>query len=91
VTSALRLSNLSYTIEMITPHNSDARISNNEKWPPPSLFDVAYGAALKRWTVSPFIEFAKIGTQIFTTYPENNDVIIWWCRQVQNCEKLAIQ
>ena len=43
---------------LLAPHNSDARQSNSNEWPPPLLFDVAYGsAALKTWGVPLFVNF----------------------------------
>ena len=45
---------------LLAPHNSDARQSDSNEWPPPLLFDVAYGsAALKTWGVPLFLNFAR--------------------------------
>jgi len=49
----------------VAPHNSDARISNSDMWPPPLIFDVAYGcAALKTWGVPTFMTFARKNTKV---------------------------
>jgi len=46
--------------EILAPHNSDARQSDSNEWPPPLIFDVAYGcAALKTWGVPLFRKFAR--------------------------------
>ena len=46
------------------PHNSDARQSDSDEWPPPLLFDVAYGCpALKTWGVIGFVEFVRKHTR----------------------------
>jgi hypothetical protein len=48
----------------LAPHNSDAKLSDSDDWPPPLIFDVAYGcAALKTWGVSSFINFARAHTR----------------------------
>ncbi|KAK2464730.1 hypothetical protein APHAL10511_003306 [Amanita phalloides] len=54
-----------YMVQHIVPHNSVAVQSNND-WPPPILFDVAYGcAALKTWGVREFVQFAEEKTKEF--------------------------
>ena len=57
----------------LAPHNSDARQSDSNEWPPPLLFDVAYGrAALKTWGVPLFVNLARGRTRdIF--YPNDGD------------------
>ena len=56
----LTLQNFLISPILVTPHNSDARISDSDLWPPPLLFDVAYGcAALNTWGVRPFVDFAR--------------------------------
>ena len=41
----------------VVPHNSDA--SND--WPPPFIFDIAYGcAALRAWGVATFVQFSRM-------------------------------
>ncbi|KAF5381750.1 hypothetical protein D9615_005440 [Tricholomella constricta] len=55
---------------MVAPHNSDGRIADSEEWPPPLLFDVAYGCvALKKWGDSRFVDFARGRTR--DVYYEN--------------------
>ena len=55
-----------FTTEMIVPHNSDARISDSTEWPPPVMFDIAYGcAAIKTWEAASFIDFARGRTRDF--------------------------
>ena len=52
-------------VEFIVPHNSVAVQSNND-WPPPFLFDAAYGcAALKTWGVKEFVQFTCEKTKEF--------------------------
>jgi hypothetical protein len=47
-------------VQTVAPHNSDARRSVGDGWPPPLIFDVAYGcAALKTWGVAAFTVFAR--------------------------------
>jgi hypothetical protein len=42
-------------VMFMAPHNSDARQSDSNEWPPPLIFDVAYGcAALKTWGLPAF-------------------------------------
>jgi hypothetical protein len=50
---------------LLAPHNSDARQGvDHYDWPPPLLFDVAYGcAALKTWGVSQFVKLARKHTR----------------------------
>src|SRR6266478_4344805 len=51
-------------VAFLAPHNSDARQSDSDKWPPPLIFDVAYGcAALKAWGMISFIQFARERTR----------------------------
>ncbi len=58
---------------ILAPHNSDARQSESNEWPPPLLFDVTYGsAALKTWGVPLFVDFARGRTKNIY-YPENDD------------------
>ena len=45
---------------LVAPHNSDARQSDSNEWPPLFLFDVTYGsAALKMWGVPLFVNLAR--------------------------------
>jgi len=47
-------------VAIVAPHNSDARVLDSDEWPPPIIFDVAYGcAAIKAWGVSDFVQFAQ--------------------------------
>jgi hypothetical protein len=48
-------------VGLAAPHNSDARrLSDSEGWPPPWIFDVAYGCTvLNTWGVGEFMEFAR--------------------------------
>ena len=49
---------------LVAPHNSDARQSNSDDWPPPLIFDVAYGcAALNTWGAPIFMDFARTRTR----------------------------
>jgi hypothetical protein len=50
---------------LVAPHNSDARQRvDQDDWPPPLLFDVAYGcAALKTWGVPQFMNLARQRTR----------------------------
>ena len=58
---------------LLALHNSDARQSNSNEWPPPLLFDVAYGsAALKTWGVPLFVNFAR-GRSRDTYYPNDGN------------------
>ena len=51
-------------VQTMIPHNSDARQSVGDEWPPPLIFDVAYGcAALKTWGVTAFIVLARSHTR----------------------------
>lgn len=61
-------------VNVIAPHNSDARFLRSNKWPPPLIFDVAYGcAALKTWGMPEFMTFARIQTKnIYYNNNENN-------------------
>lgn len=64
--------NSDIVVNDIAPHNSDARISDSEDWPPPLIFDVAYGcAALKTWGVPAFLNFSR--TQTRNIYYNNNN------------------
>jgi hypothetical protein len=59
---------------VIAPHNSDARQSASNDWPPPLIFDVAYGcAALKTWGVTTFMEFARSRTKHIYNNDEDDD------------------
>jgi hypothetical protein len=62
-------------VDIIAPHNSDARISGGDGWPPPLIFDVAYGCAvLKTWGVPAFIEFTQRQTRsIYYNHGDNNN------------------
>jgi hypothetical protein len=52
-------------VHFLVPHNSVAVQSDND-WPPPFLFDVAYGcAALKAWGVKDFVQFSREKTKEF--------------------------
>lgn len=45
----------------VVPHNSDARQSDGDDWPPPLIFDVAYGcAALRAWGEDAFVQFCRM-------------------------------
>ena len=45
-------------VTALAPHNCDARLSDNNDWPPDVIFDAAYGiAALKTWGTKTFLEF----------------------------------
>ena len=58
----------------IAPHNSDARQSHSDDWPPPLIFDVAYGcAALKTWGVPTFMDFARTHTKNIYYNDEDNN------------------
>ena len=60
----------------MAPHNSDARQSDSNEWPPPFLFDVVYGsAALKTWGVPLFVIFARGRTRdiYYPDYGDNDD------------------
>jgi hypothetical protein len=59
---------------LVAPHNSDARRSESDDWPPPLIFDVAYGcAALKTWGVLAFMDFARTHTRhIYYNDVDNN-------------------
>ena len=58
---------------LVAPHNSDARQrADHDDWPPPLLFDVAYGcAALKTWGVPQFMNLARQRTR--DIYYHNDD------------------
>lgn len=62
-------------VALLAPHNSDARQSDSNEWPPPLIFDVAYGcAALKTWGVPGFINLARQRTKdIYYDYDDNGD------------------
>ena len=59
---------------LVAPHNSDARRSDSDDWPPPLIFDVAYGcAALNTWGVPTFMDFARTRTRhIYYNDGDNN-------------------
>ena len=59
---------------LVAPHNSDARRSDSDDWPPPLIFDVAYGcAALNTWGVPTFTDFARTRTRhIYYNDGDNN-------------------
>ena len=58
-------------VDVVAPHNSDARSSSAE-WPPPLIFDAAYGcAAFRTWGIPVFIDFARTQTRII--YYNNDD------------------
>ena len=47
-------------LPLVAPHNSDARPSDSNEWPPPLMFDISYGcAALETRGVPDFQEFAR--------------------------------
>ncbi|KNZ74099.1 hypothetical protein J132_08216 [Termitomyces sp. J132] len=51
-------------LQHLFPHNSDARISSHEDWPPPQMFDIAYAAAaLKAWGQGDFVSVAEDSTR----------------------------
>ena len=58
----------------VAPHNSDARRSDSDDWPPPLIFDVSYGcAALKTWGVRTFMDFTRTHTRhIYYNDGDNN-------------------
>lgn len=60
---------------LIAPHNSDARQSDSNEWPPPLIFDVAYGCAgLNTWGVPTFMNFARERTRnIYYNQVDNGD------------------
>ena len=46
--------------QFLSPHTSDARLLDSDCWPPPLIFNVAYGfAALKAWGLPIFKDFAR--------------------------------
>src|SRR6266550_7471150 len=57
------------------PHNSDARQRvDHDDWPPPLLFDVAYGcAALNTWGVPQFMNLARQRTRHIYYDDDDND------------------
>ncbi|KAF8737659.1 hypothetical protein AX14_012536 [Amanita brunnescens Koide BX004] len=59
---------------IVAPHNSDARQRvDHDDWPPPFLFDVAYGcAALNTWGVPQFVNLARQRTR-HIYYDDDND------------------
>ena len=64
--------NVGHLANFIAPHNSDARILDNEEWPPSLIFDAAYGcAALKAWGVPAFINYARAQTRNIYYYHED--------------------
>jgi hypothetical protein len=67
-------SNRDPIIALVAPHNSDARRSDSGDWPPPLIFDVAYGcAALNTWGVPAFMDFARTRTRdIYYNDGDNN-------------------
>ena len=59
---------------VVAPHNSDARLLDSNEWPPPLLFDVAYGnAALKTWDVPLFVNLARDRTRDIYYPNDDND------------------
>ena len=49
---------------LVAPHNSDARPSVSNEWPPDLIFDIAYGcAALKAWGAGDFVQFMQEHTR----------------------------
>jgi hypothetical protein len=61
---------------LVAPHNSDARqYVDHDDWPPPLLFDVAYGcAALNTWGVPQFMNLARQCTRhIYYDGGDDND------------------
>ncbi|KAF8960923.1 hypothetical protein BDZ97DRAFT_1940255 [Flammula alnicola] len=66
-------SNKDRVVALLAPHNSDARQSDSNDWPPPLIFDVAYGCvALKTWGVTEFVQFAQEHTkEIYYNYDDN--------------------
>ena len=70
------LNNRDAVTTLVAPHNSDARRSQSNEWPPPLLFDVTYGsAALKTWGVPGFVNFARGRTKdiYYPDYGHNDD------------------
>ena len=64
--------NRDFATMTLAPHNSDARISDSVDWPPPLIFDIAYGCAvLKTWGLPPFLDFARERTK--DIYYDNGD------------------
>jgi hypothetical protein len=59
----------------LAPHNSDARQLDSDEWPPPLLFEVAYGnAALKTWGVPLFVNLIRGRTRdIYYNEGDDND------------------
>ncbi|KAF8340798.1 hypothetical protein F5887DRAFT_1136407 [Amanita rubescens] len=60
---------------ILAPHNSDARQHvDHDDWPPPLLFDVAYGcAALNSWGVPQFVNLARQRTRHIYYDDDAND------------------
>ncbi|KAF8325714.1 hypothetical protein F5887DRAFT_901102 [Amanita rubescens] len=60
----------------VAPHNSDARQRvDHDDWPPPLLFDIAYGcAALNTWGVPQFVNLARQRTRHIYYDGEPDDV-----------------
>jgi len=60
---------------LLQSHNSDARQSESDEWPPPLIFDVAYGCvAFKAWGVPAFIHFAQgCIRDIYYNHGDGND------------------
>jgi hypothetical protein len=60
---------------LVAPHNSDARQRvDHDDWPPPLLFDVAYGcAALNTWGVPQFENLARQRTRNIYYDDDDND------------------
>ena len=60
---------------LMAPHNSDARQHvDHDDWPPPLLFDVAYGcAALNTWGVPQFVNLTRQRTRHIYYDDDDND------------------
>jgi hypothetical protein len=51
-------------VRTLAPHNCDARLPDDDDWPPDVIFDAAYGiAALKMWGTKTFLEFIRNSTR----------------------------
>ncbi|KIL55822.1 hypothetical protein M378DRAFT_90221, partial [Amanita muscaria Koide BX008] len=59
----------------VAPHNSDARqLVDHDDWPPPLLFDIAYGcAALNTWGVPQFVNLARQRTRDIYYHNDSGD------------------
>ncbi|KAF8960929.1 hypothetical protein BDZ97DRAFT_2035202 [Flammula alnicola] len=66
-------SNKDCNVAFLAPHNSDTKQSDSNEWPPPLVFDVAYGCVtLKTWGVAEFVQFAQEHTkEIYYNYDDN--------------------